>query len=98
MDAKKSIIKYGYDVNKLPLGRLSEETINEADKYLSQIEVLLKSVSHNNDSCEPLSSEDKAKVFDLSSKFYTYIPHNFGFSKMSNHPIDTRKKLSSDPR
>ena len=90
---EKSIIKYGYDVNKLPLGKLSEETINEGYKYLSQIEVLLKSVGHNNDSCEPLSSENMAKVFDLSSKFYTYIPHNFGFSKMANHAIDTLKKV-----
>jgi poly [ADP-ribose] polymerase 2/3/4 len=90
---EKSVIKAGYDISKLPLGKLSDETIMEGYKYLSQIEVLLKSVGRNDDSCKPLSSDKKAKVFALSSKFYTFIPHNFGFSKMANHAIDTLKKV-----
>ena len=32
---EKSVIKAGYDVSKLPLGKLSAETIKEGYKYLS---------------------------------------------------------------
>lgn len=32
---------------------------------------------------------------DLSDKFYTLIPHNFGFAKMCNFIIDTKEKLQA---
>lgn len=90
---EQTVIKAGYDVKKMPLGKLSESTIKEGYKYLSQIEDLLKSVGRNDESCAPLSDENKDKVFALSGKFYTFIPHNFGFSKMSSHAIDTLEKV-----
>ena len=63
---EQTVIKAGYDVKKMPLGKLSESTIKEGYKYLSQIEDLLKSVGRNDESCAPLSDENKDKVFALS--------------------------------
>jgi poly [ADP-ribose] polymerase len=55
----------GYDINKMPLGKLGKDTINEAYKVLKDIS-------------EVISGKKKGDLKDLSSKFYTKIPHNIG--------------------
>ena len=40
-----------------------------------------------------LSGKEKGDLQDLSSKFYTYIPHNFSMKHMSLFTIDTHDKL-----
>ena len=35
-----------------------------------------------------------SRYADYSAKFYMYIPHNFGFKKMSNFIINTKDDLS----
>lgn len=40
-----------------------------------------------------LEKKSKESLADLSSKFYTYIPHDFKMQKMSNFIIDTSEKL-----
>lgn len=52
----------------------------EGYKYLRQIEKVL-------------NKKEKGDIYALSSKFYTYVPHNFGMQKMSNFVIDTIEKL-----
>jgi len=48
----------------------------EGYKYLREIEKVL-------------NGKGKGDLADLSSKFYTYIPHNFSMKHMSNFTIKT---------
>lgn len=52
----------------------------EGYKYLREIEKVL-------------TGKAKGDLADLSSKFYTYIPHNFSMKHMSNFTINTIDKL-----
>lgn len=56
----------GYDANKMPLGKLSQQMIKEGYEILREIENVLK-------------GSKKGDLFELSSRFYTIIPHNFGY-------------------
>lgn len=40
-----------------------------------------------------LSKKAKGDLADLSSMFYTYIPHNFSMKHMSNFTIKTQEIL-----
>ena len=72
----------GYDSKKMPLGKLSPVTLTNGLNILKEIESELKSKKPNN-----------ANLKKLSSDFYTQIPHDFGFQKMSNFIIDTIEKV-----
>ena len=54
----------------------------EADKILKKIEDALK-----------LSINKDSTLKSLSEEFYTLIPHNFGFAKMSTFIIRDEKTL-----
>lgn len=73
----------GYDNKKMPLGKLSQQAINEGYKVLS---TLLKGLNEGKD-MEFCKSQ--------SSKFYTLIPHDFGFKKMINFVLDTEDKIKA---
>ena len=75
-----SVIKIGYDTKKMPLGELSKETVLKGYKILQEIE-------------DVLQKKSKKSLEDLSGQFYTNIPHNFGFKKMSAFVINTAEKL-----
>ncbi|EAR83835.2 poly(ADP-ribose) polymerase family WGR domain protein (macronuclear) [Tetrahymena thermophila SB210] len=82
---ESTIKEIGYDSKKMPLGKLDDKTIKQAYTVLKD---LLDAVKNN-------------KVSDYgrySSQFYSLIPHDFGFQKMSNFILKTeeqvRKKLS----
>lgn len=77
---EESVVKIGYDVKKLPLGDLSKETVLKGYQILRSIENVLAGNSN-----ESLS--------DLSSEFYTHIPHNFGMAKMFKFIINTSEKV-----
>ena len=72
----------GYDSQKMPLGKLSPVTLTTGLNILKEIESELKKKSPNHENLKKYSSE-----------FYTQIPHNFGFQKMSNFIIDTLEKV-----
>lgn len=78
---EKSVVKVGYNVKKLPLGKLSKNTIMEGYSALKKIEAELN------------GKKDKQKLSDLSSEFYRYIPHDFQFQHMSNFIINSEEKL-----
>lgn len=86
----KTVEASGYDIKKLPLGQLSDETIKNGYQMLKKIEVVLNEIKDGKKSNE-------STLATLSSRFYTYIPHNFGRQKMSNFIInsfpDLNKKL-----
>lgn len=57
----------GYDAKKMPLGKLSKSNIEKGYKILNEIAVELKGKKNRN------------KIETLSSDFYSFIPHDFGF-------------------
>jgi poly [ADP-ribose] polymerase len=77
---EQSVVKVGYDPKRLPLGQLDKETVMEGYKYLREIEKVL-------------NGKAKGDLADLSSMFYTYIPHNFSMKHMSNFTIKTHEIL-----
>eukprot|EP00826_Nyctotherus_ovalis_P049605 TRINITY_DN6010_c0_g1_i3.p1 TRINITY_DN6010_c0_g1~~TRINITY_DN6010_c0_g1_i3.p1 ORF type:complete len:285 (+),score=84.49 TRINITY_DN6010_c0_g1_i3:2372-3226(+) len=64
---KRQMIEIGYDAKKLPLGKLSKETIKKGYEILEKIANELNYFA------------DKEILLDLSSEFFTTIPHDFGF-------------------
>ena len=77
---QESMESIGYDVKRLPLGQLDQETVLKGYEYLKKIAKII-------------NGEKKGDLSELSSLFYTYIPHNFGMKKMSNFRINTQKLL-----
>jgi poly [ADP-ribose] polymerase len=74
--------EYGYDSKKMPLGKLTSNTLINGLNILKKLEDELNNENPNN---ENLSK--------LSSQFYSKIPHNFGFKKMANFIIDSKEKI-----
>ena len=72
----------GYDSKKMPLGKLSPCTLSNGLNILKEIEDELNNKNPN-----------KEKLTNLSSQFYSQIPHNFGFKKMANFIIDSKEKI-----
>lgn len=70
----------GYDSKKIPLGKLGKKTILDGYEVLDRIKKVL-------------NNQSKEKLNDLSSNFYSIIPHDFGFSHMSNFIIDNKTKV-----
>ncbi|XP_044307387.1 protein mono-ADP-ribosyltransferase PARP3 [Varanus komodoensis] len=75
---KEAMQTMNIDVKKMPLGKLSKQQIAKGFEALEAIEAALKK--------QPPSQKE---LQDLSSRFYTIIPHNFGRSRPP--PIDTQE-------
>ncbi|XP_048755793.1 protein mono-ADP-ribosyltransferase PARP3-like isoform X2 [Ostrea edulis] len=61
-DAMKS---FDIDVKKMPLGKLSKTQLAKGFEVLEELE-------------QAVDSKNRKKMMDLSSRFYTVIPHDFG--------------------
>lgn len=70
------------DVKKMPLGKLSKQQIARGFEALEALEVALKAPAHSGLSLE-----------ELSSHFYTVIPHNFGRNRPP--PINSPELLQA---
>eukprot|EP00831_Metopus_contortus_P079642 TRINITY_DN796_c0_g1_i8.p1 TRINITY_DN796_c0_g1~~TRINITY_DN796_c0_g1_i8.p1 ORF type:complete len:339 (+),score=47.67 TRINITY_DN796_c0_g1_i8:140-1156(+) len=79
---QKQMADIGYDAKKMPLGKLSKTTITKGYEILRKIS-------------DVLEGKAKGDVADLSSEFYTVIPHDFGFAKMSQFIINSNDKLKA---
>lgn len=86
---EKSVTQVGYDIQKLPLGQLSDETVKDGYKSLRQIENILMKIEKK----KTTLSKEMPKLKELTNQFYTSIPHNFGMSKMRNFIIDNEDML-----
>lgn len=64
----------------MPLGKLGDTTIKEAYAVL-------------NDLTKAIKSGDSDAQKKLSGKFYSLIPHDFGFKKMIDFNLDTNEKV-----
>ncbi|XP_038681477.1 poly [ADP-ribose] polymerase 2-like isoform X1 [Tripterygium wilfordii] len=79
---EQQIMGLGYNAKRLPLGKLSKSTIMKGYDVLRRI-------------ADFIDQPDKGKLEQLSGEFYTIIPHDFGFRKMSEFIIDNSYTLKS---
>ena len=79
------IKEIGYDVKKMPLGKLAPTNIKMGYNILK---ALLKEIDSKN-------KDWKNKVETMGSKFYSFIPHNVGFKNMATLVLDTKEKVES---
>ena len=86
---ERSVTQAGYDIQKLPLGQLSDQTVKDGYKTLRQIEIILMKI----DKKKTTRSKEMPKLKELTNQFYTSIPHNFGMAKMYNFIIDNEEML-----
>ena len=73
----------GLDLTRMPLGRISSAMIKDAYKILNQIEAEL---------LRP-GGPRREELAHLSGRFYTLIPHSFGFTKAISFLINSFEKL-----
>lgn len=66
---KKAMVEFEIDLQKMPLGKLSKRQIQSAYSLLSEVQ---QAVSEN---------ASESHILDLSNRFYTLIPHDFGMKK-----------------
>lgn len=71
----------GYDAKKMPLGKLAKSSIQKGYQILKDLADAIK------------NKRPSSVLNDLSSQFYSNIPHDFGFSKMIEHVINTDEKV-----
>ncbi|XP_060704555.1 poly [ADP-ribose] polymerase 1 [Hemiscyllium ocellatum] len=66
---KKAMVEFEIDLQKMPLGKLSKRQIQSAYAILSEVQQVVA----NNGA--------ESQILDLSNRFYTLIPHDFGMKK-----------------
>lgn len=69
----------GYDPKKMPLGKLADQTIKDGFQVLNDLQVAIK------------NKKGDSEYKRLSGKFYSLIPHDFGFKNMSLFNIKTEE-------
>lgn len=78
---QQTLTEIGYDLKKMPLGKLSQKNIDKAYSILKQISKELdKGKLRNN-----------TRITTLSSKFFSNIPHDVGFKDMRKMKITTKE-------
>ena len=83
------MVEIGYDAKKMPLGKLSANNIKKGMTQLTKIAKLTGARGTKKYSLN--------KLDELCEEFYSYIPHDFGFQKMSNFRLNTPKKVKTKP-
>ncbi|XP_020642204.3 poly [ADP-ribose] polymerase 1 [Pogona vitticeps] len=66
---KKAMVEFEIDLQKMPLGKLSKRQIQSAYSILNEVQ---QAVSNGG---------TESQILDLSNRFYTLIPHDFGMKK-----------------
>ncbi|XP_045309209.1 poly [ADP-ribose] polymerase 1 isoform X1 [Leopardus geoffroyi] len=66
---KKAMVEYEIDLQKMPLGKLSKRQIQAAYSILGEVQQAVSQGSSD------------SQILDLSNRFYTLIPHDFGMKK-----------------
>ena len=79
------IQEIGFDAKKTPLGKLSNANLKTGYTILKNI---LKEI-------EGGATDWKQKVAGFSNKFFTFIPHDFGFKDMAKQILDTKEKVQT---
>lgn len=79
----ESMVEMNYDANKLPLGKLSKETLKRGYEVLKQIGDLLNSPTNNGQTYE-----------QLSNRYYSIIPHVTG--RVAPPKINSPERLKKE--
>ncbi|XP_051881055.1 poly [ADP-ribose] polymerase 1 isoform X2 [Pristis pectinata] len=66
---KKALVEFEIDLQKMPLGKLSKRQIQSAYSILNEVQQVVASAG------------SESQILDLSNRFYTLIPHDFGMKK-----------------
>uniref|UniRef100_UPI00358E437B poly [ADP-ribose] polymerase 1 n=1 Tax=Myxine glutinosa TaxID=7769 RepID=UPI00358E437B len=66
---KKAMVEFEIDLQKMPLGKLSRRQIQSAYSLLGNVQKLLS------------QSSSESQILDMSNRFFTLIPHDFGMKK-----------------
>lgn len=86
-----SMASMRYDANKLPLGKLSKRTLSQGFAALKDLgEVVVNPALAQSKYEKPLQEA----LNDLTSKYYTVIPHDFG--RMRPPMIDSEEALKKE--
>uniref|UniRef100_A0A4W3HYA8 Poly [ADP-ribose] polymerase n=1 Tax=Callorhinchus milii TaxID=7868 RepID=A0A4W3HYA8_CALMI len=64
---KKAMVEFEIDLQKMPLGKLSKRQIQSAYSILNEV--------------QQVDGGKLSQILDLSNRFYTLIPHDFGMKK-----------------
>jgi len=100
---EKQMKEIGYDAAKLPLGKVDKTIIREAYEILKDIEDEINNKSKKSKKKRTRSSSSSSSssqkvhsltITELSSRYYTLIPHEFGFSVPP--PINSEKALNKE--
>ncbi|KAI4216721.1 MAG: hypothetical protein LQ349_009091, partial [Xanthoria aureola] len=68
----------GYNADKLPLGKLSKNTLKKGFEYLQELASLIK---HPKLAGDKHGMSQKEAIEDYSNNYYSTIPHEFGRSR-----------------
>lgn len=71
----------GLDAKKMPLGKVAASTIIKGYEALKEVMEALR------------ARKPRDVLNDLSSKFYSHIPHDFGMKVLSNYVLDSDKRV-----
>ncbi|GFR22966.1 poly polymerase 1 [Trichonephila clavata] len=66
---KKAMVEFEIDLKKMPLGKLSKKQIDMAYQVLGEAQQIL------------LTGSNSSKIIDVTNRFFTLIPHDFGMKK-----------------
>ncbi|CAD8213999.1 unnamed protein product [Paramecium octaurelia] len=80
----KQMMEIGYDSSRMPLGKLGNQTIKKGYS-------LLKKIAEAINETKLTKPKKKCLLESLSSDFYSYIPHNNGYSKLKS--LDTNQDI-----
>eukprot|EP01125_Pyxidicula_operculata_P012134 TRINITY_DN3984_c0_g1_i1.p1 TRINITY_DN3984_c0_g1~~TRINITY_DN3984_c0_g1_i1.p1 ORF type:complete len:919 (+),score=265.76 TRINITY_DN3984_c0_g1_i1:39-2795(+) len=84
---EESLKEMEIDLKKMPLGKLSKRHIQKGYEVLTEIDDALKITDE---------TTKKAKILELTNKFYTLIPHDFGTKEITL--INTDEELKNKMR
>ena len=85
----QQMMKIGYDSDKIPLGQLSPQVISQGYKFLKNLENI---IGNTNDK----KNINTKEIYDLSSKYFTIIPHNFGMNNMHKFVINSQERIKEE--
>lgn len=76
------MVQIGYNVDKMPLGKLSKDNIKRGYEILKELYDEIKT-----------GKKRQTEIVRLTNDFFSYIPHDFGFAHMSTFILDTEPKV-----
>ena len=85
----QQIVKIGYDSDKIPLGQISSEEIKKGYQYLKKIENIIGDEKDRN-------KIYTKEIYDLSSQYFSIIPHNFGMNHMHKFVINSSERIKEE--